>query len=269
MIIDFHTHAFPDAVAAKAIPKLAGIGKIEPYGDGTVSSLTSRMDEWGIDRSVMLSIATNPKQQTNVNNVAIEINTNSDRVYALGSLNPDSDSIKEEARRLRDAGIRGIKIHPDYMGAVVDDERFDAVYGAAVENDLFVVTHSGWDFISPDFIHCTPERIVRVMEKFPSLRMVAAHMGAYRMWDEVERLLLGRDNLYIETSLAPMDGLDKTKFARMLNSHSPERILFGSDFPWYSAGEAYAYVDSLELASELKEKLFSGNAISLLGDKEK
>ena len=36
MIIDFHTHAFPDKVAEKAIPKLAGIGGIDCFGDGTV-----------------------------------------------------------------------------------------------------------------------------------------------------------------------------------------------------------------------------------------
>jgi len=186
MIIDFHTHAFPDKVAEKAIPKLTGIGGIDCYGDGTVKSILSRMDEWGIDRAVMLSIATNPKQQTNVNNFAIEINSTSDRLYALGSINPYSDCIKEEARRLREGGIRGIKIHPDYMETPVDDEKFDAVYRACIENDLFVVSHSGWDFISPDFIHCTPERILRVLEKYPELRFVAAHMGANKQWDEAE-----------------------------------------------------------------------------------
>lgn len=267
MIIDFHTHAFPDTVAEKAIPKLAGIGGIEPYGNGTVGSLISRMDEWGIDRSVVLNIATNGKQQTNVNNFAIETNKSNPRLYALGSLNPDSENIAGEAKRLRDNGIRGIKIHPDYMGVEVDDSKFDPIYKAAIDNGLFVVTHSGWDFISPNHIHCTPKKIANVLDRFPSLIMVAAHMGAYRMWDEVASELLGRDNLYIETSLAPMDGLDKTVFARMLNSHSPDRILFGSDFPWYSAGMAYSYVDSLGISSELKEKLFSKNAISLLGEK--
>ncbi len=267
MIIDFHTHAFPNNVAEKAIPKLSGIGGILPWGDGTVSNLISRMDDWGIDRSVILNIATNPKQQTNVNNFAIEINKADPRLYALGSLNPDSDNISDEARRLRDSGIRGIKIHPDYMGWELDNEKFDAVYGAAVENELFVVTHSGWDFISPDHIHCTPEMIVRVLDKFPSLTLVAAHMGAYRMWDEVERLLLGRKNLYIETSLAPKDGLDKTRFARMLNSHDSDKILFGSDFPWCNSGRAFEYVNSLNITSKLKDKLFSKNALSLLGDK--
>ena len=108
MIIDFHTHAFPDKVAEKAIPKLASIGGIDCFGNGTVASLVSRMDEWGVDRAVVLNIATHPKQQTNVNNFAIEINSTHERLYALGSIHPDSENIADEARRLADAGIRGI-----------------------------------------------------------------------------------------------------------------------------------------------------------------
>jgi len=267
LTIDFHTHAFPDAVAAKAIPKLAGIGGIDCFGDGTIRSLEERMREWGVDRAVVLNIATNPRQQTNVNNFAIEINTNHPSLYALGSIHPASDCIASEAKRLRDAGIRGIKLHPDYMETPIDDEAYDPIFAACVENDLFVVTHSGWDFISPDFIHCTPERIVRVMEKFPSLRLVAAHMGANQQWDEVERLLVGRENLWIETSLAPMFHLDKGQAVRILTNHDPSRLLFGSDFPWYRMDEERAYLESLALPAALWEKISSGNALQLLGDK--
>lgn len=267
MIIDFHTHAFPDRVAEKAIPKLAGIGGIDCFGDGTVGSLVSRMDEWGIDRAVVLNIATNPKQQTNVNNFAIEINTNHPRLYALGSIHPDSENIAEEARRLANAGIRGIKLHPDYMERPIDDEKYDAIFRACLANDLFVISHCGWDFISPDFIHCTPERIVKVLEKFPALRFVAAHMGANQQWDDVERLLVGRDNVWFETSLAPLFQLDRKQAERILTGHNPERLLFGSDFPWYKMDEEREYVESLAIPAELKAKIYSENAIALLGDK--
>lgn len=266
MIIDFHTHAFPDRVAEKAIPKLASIGGIECFGDGTVSSLISRMDKWNIDRAVVLNIATNPKQQTNVNNFAIEVNSTSDRLYALGSLNPYSENIADEARRLADAGIRGIKIHPDYMGVVVDDEKFDPVYKACIENDLFVITHAGWDFISPDFIHCTPERILNILKKYPSLTFIAAHMGGCKLWDEAERTLIGK-NLYIETSLFPMMSADKAQCARMLKNHDPEKILFGSDFPWYRMDYEYEYIDSLDISDVLKNKIYNENALRLLGEK--
>ncbi len=264
MLIDFHAHAFPDKVAEKAIPKLAAIGQIENRGNGTVADLLAHMDEWGVDRSVILNIATNAHQQTSVNNFAIDIHQNQPQLYALGSLHPEADNIAAEARRLADAGIRGIKIHPDYVTTTVDDPKFDPIYSACVENNLFLVSHAGWDFISPDFIHCTPERIVRVMDKFPELRFVAAHMGSNRQWDDVERLLIGRDNLWIDTSLAVSFGLDKVQCTRMLKNHNPERILFGSDFPWFTPADAKEYIESLELSDSLKAAIYSENALRLL-----
>ena len=265
MLIDFHTHAFPDKVAEKAIPKLASIANIKSYGNGRIDDLLSHMDKSGVDRSVVCNIATNPHQEPKVNDFAIACNSHP-RLYALGSLNPDSENIASEARRLADAGIRGIKIHPDYMGLTIDDPKFDAVFRAAVENDLFVLTHSGWDFYSPDFIHCTPERIVKVTERFPELRLVAAHMGANELWDDVECLLIGRKNIYIDTSLA-VNGLDKTQAKRMIENHDPERILFGSDFPWFTPEATKEYLDSLGLSGELMNKICFENAIKLVGDK--
>lgn len=266
MLIDFHTHAFPDALAEKAIPKLAAIGNIENVGNGKISDLIAHMDEYGVDRSVVLNIATNPHQEQKVNNFAIECMKHP-RLYALGSLNPDSENIASEARRLADSGIKGIKLHPDYMERAIDAPEFDAVFRAAIENDLFVVTHSGWDFYSPDFIHCTPERIVKVTEKFPGLRLVAAHMGANRLWDDVERLLVGRKNIWIDTSLAAPFDLDINKARRIIENHDPERVLFGSDFPWFTPKQSYEYLTALGLSDSLMKKICSENAIKLLGDK--
>ncbi len=266
MLIDFHTHGFPDSLAEKAIPKLAAIGKLEPFGSGKISNLLENMDKDGVDRAVLLNIATNPHQQTKVNDFAIQAGSHP-RIYSLGSLNPDADNIASEARRLADAGIRGIKLHPDYMEHPIDDPLYDAVFKACVENDLFVVSHSGWDFISPDFIHCTPERIVKVLDKYPSLRFIGAHMGANKLWDDVERLLVGRRNFWFDTSLAPAFELDKAQAKRMIENHDPEKILFGSDFPWFTAKTTYDYVASLGLSQELLARISYKNAIALLGDK--
>ncbi len=266
MLIDFHTHAFPDALAEKAIPKLASCGNIKNVGNGKISDLISHMDEYHVDFSVVLNIATNPHQEHKVNDFAIECSRH-ERLYSLGSLNPDSENIFSEAKRLADAGIKGIKLHPDYMGHTIDDEKFDPIYKAAVENDLFVVAHAGWDFYSPNFIHCTPERIVKVTNKFPDLRFVAAHMGGNRLWEDVERLLIGRRNIYIDTSLAAPFDLDMTAAKRMIEAHDPECVLFGSDFPWFTPKDSLEYLTSLGLSNELFEKICSRNAIKLLGEK--
>ena len=75
MLIDFHTHAFPDEISSKAMDKLSyASGGLVPQTNGTVSSLKQEMAKEAVDISVVLSIATNPKQQRNVNNYAKEIN---------------------------------------------------------------------------------------------------------------------------------------------------------------------------------------------------
>lgn len=266
MLIDFHTHAFPDPLAEKAIPKLAAVGNIQNVGNGKVSNLISKMDESGVDFSVVLNIATNPHQEHKVNDFAIECSKHP-RLYSLGSLNPNSENMFSEARRLADAGIKGIKIHPDYMECEVDDERFDNVYKAAIENDLFVVSHSGWDFYSPNFIHCTPQKILNVTNKFPGLRFVAAHLGGNKLWEDVERLLVGKKNIWIDTSLAAPFDLDKARAKRIIEHHDPEHILFGSDFPWFTQSQTLDYLKSLELEIQLLENIKYKNALKLLGDK--
>ena len=262
MVIDFHTHAFPDELAKKAIPKLAANGNIANVGDGTVRSLLAEMGRSGVDRAVILNIATNAKQQTNVNNFAIATKNTYPRLYTLGSIHPDSENI--EAKRLKDAGIRGIKIHPDYISTFIDDPKMDRVYAACVANDLFVASHSGWDFVSPDVIHCTPERIINVLDRFPTLRFVAVHMGANTLWDDTERLLIGRKNLWIDTSLASPFKLDKKQAERMLLGHDPDHILFGSDFPWFSEKDSFDYLDSLNIPESLKKKIRGENALALM-----
>ena len=125
MTIDFHTHAFPDKIAQRALSSLAARVNCTPLTDGTVSGLLGKMDEWTVDRAVVCNIATNPKQTVNVNNFATETNSlHGNRLTALGSVNPGYDDIHGELKRIAGAGIPGIKIHPEYMGHTVDDPVF-------------------------------------------------------------------------------------------------------------------------------------------------
>ena len=128
MIIDFHTHAFPDKIATRAIPELQKKIELQPQTDGTLRDLSVKMPAWGIDRSVICNIATNPRQQTNVNNFALETRKKYTDLIPLGSIHPDSDNIEEELDRLINGGILGIKIHPDYMGHDITDKCFDKVF---------------------------------------------------------------------------------------------------------------------------------------------
>jgi len=268
MLIDFHTHCFPDAIAERAVTKLAGIGNIPYYSTASAEANIRLMDECGVDISVVCSIATNVKQQTNVNNFAIELNSHP-RFYALGSVHPDCprDIITSDLERIKEAGLKGIKVHPDYMEAYLDDDRFMFIFDECDRLGLFVMTHAGYDFYSPDDPHCTPDRILRVSEAFPSLRLIAAHVGSNRYSREVYEKLCGRENLWFELSLLAIEPHEPEFVKKILTEHSSNRLMFGSDMPWCRPDVELDIVKGFVGEGELLEKIKYKNALMLLGGK--
>ena len=264
MLIDFHTHAFPDKIADRALSSLSPRVNMKPLTDGTVSDLIAKMDEWHVDRAVVCNIATNPKQTVNVNHFAMETNANyGDRLTALGSVNPGFEDISGEMKRIADAGIPGIKIHPEYMGHTPDDPVFDEIFEAAAELDLFVITHAGFDALSPSRVYANPDATLRRIRRSPKTKFVCAHWGANMMWHETYDKLLS-ENVWIDTSLCAFSALDKNFAVKMIDKIGADRVLFASDCPWASSAETFAYLDSLPLRDDVKEKIYYANAEKLL-----
>ncbi|MBE6632526.1 MAG: hypothetical protein E7623_07495 [Ruminococcaceae bacterium] len=266
MIIDFHTHCFPDSLAPKAMASLMKSSDGKNHSDGTAGGLIEKMDIWGIDRSVVCNIATNAKQMTKVNSFAIEINGKQGKISSLGSLNPDAEDgeIEEEFKRLSKAGIRGIKIHPDFQNRFIEDECYERIFEGSVKYKMFVVTHAGLDRVSPDLIHATPDGILKVIDKHPDLTLIAAHMGGKEIWDEVEEKLVGKP-LYFDTAVTALCEIGKERAERIINTHGAERILFGSDNPWADGRSEYEFIKSLSISEEEKEMILYRNALRLLG----
>ena len=263
MIIDFHTHAFPEKLAARALNTLKVKIDREPNTDGTTDGLISKMNDWGIDFSVICNIATNPRQQENVNTFAIDISKSTDKLIPLGSIHPESDSIESELIRLKNADIKGIKIHPDYMGCELDDPKFDIIFEICASLDMFVLTHAGLDVCSPEHIHATPDMILNVIRRHPNLKLIAAHFGSNMMFDEVLDKLCG-NKLWIDTSLAYIEDPDVKVLKAILQNHDPDRILYGSDAPWCPPDENVKFIESFGLGSEINDKIFHINAERLL-----
>lgn len=264
MLIDFHCHAFPENLASRALNSLKVHIRTEPYTDGTIEGTISKMDEWGVDRSVICNIAVTPKQTTNVNNFAVDtVRKYSDRIIPLGSINPFFDDPYGEARRLADSGIKGIKIHPDYMKVPVDSPDFDKVFDAAMDNDLFVVTHAGLDVCSTDFVYASPELILKRLKRSPGIKLICAHAGGNMMWNEVMKKLIGQD-IYIDTSLLCTMMIPEETAAAILTNHPSDRILFGSDCPWCSPVSNRDFILSLGLSDDLNNSIFYRNALNLL-----
>lgn len=262
MLIDFHAHIFPDRLAPGAISSLSERASIPPYSNGTADGLLSRMKLWNTDRSVILNIATNPRQTQNVNAFALSL-LEYPQFIPFGSVHPDCDDPGGVVAALHGAGIKGIKLHPDYIKYVVDDIRYDPIFKKAAELGMIAVIHAGYDFISPDFIHSTPERIEKVLDRYPGLRLVCAHMGGNRMWDEVLKRLCGRE-VWFDTSLTAWE-MSPEMLCKILDNHGEDKILFGSDMPWCPTPAVAGLIKNCGLSEERQEKIFYKNAMALLG----
>ena len=190
-IIDFHTHAFPDSIAAAAIGKLQAASHTRPFTDGTVTGLRNSMTEAGISASVVLPVATHPRQVPHVNDASIALNdqAESSGIYSFGCMHPDYADVRRELKRIADAGIRGIKLHPVYQGVDFDDPRYLRILDAAGDLGLTVLIHAGLDVGFPGVTHASPRMILNAVRSVGPVTLVLAHMGGWRCWEQVERLL--------------------------------------------------------------------------------
>jgi len=262
MIIDFHTHAFPDKLASSAIAKLTYPSKIKPSFDGTVSGLLISMDEAGIEKSVVLNIATNPAQTENIIKWCKEIKSR--RIIPFASIHPENKNAGDLIKKISDAGLLGIKLHPMYQNFYIDDEEMFYIYEEIAKNNLILLMHLGFDIAFPDSKKAEICRLKRLVQKFPELKIVAAHTGGWRMWAEVLRDIAGF-NIWLETSMTLKYIEDKKIFLEILKKHPSDKIMFGTDTPWSSQLEEVEMMQDLtDIPDDLKEKIFAGNAIKLL-----
>ena len=270
-IFDFHTHAFPEKIARSTIEKLSKIADSPYYGDGTLAGLRDNLAEAEASSAAVLNIATNPLKVARINDCAAENdwfvshNGTYGRLIHFGSVHPDATDALEECERIASLGIRGVKFHPDYQNFYIDEERLFPIYEKLSSLRLPVVFHGGYDPYSPNDIHCTARRAVKVLERFPDLTVILAHMGGnitgYR---ESLELLCGRyENLYLDTSFCA-GHIDTDLMHEMIEKQTPDKVLFGSDFPWHTTSEELRLIKSLRLAGSDEEKILGKNAASLL-----
>ena len=261
MLIDFHTHAFPEKIAARAIAKLAhSAGGLQPQTDGTLASLKEEMAKDGVSMAVVHSIATNPGQQTKVNDYAIEMDRDP-AIIAFGSVHPDAPNALEELERLKEAGIRGIKLHPEYQQFYADDEKMKPIYRKISQLGLITLFHAGQDYGFPAPYHGMPHQIRTALGWFDS-PVVAAHWGGMGCGSDVLAQLCG-EHIYFDLSMGYF-AMPKHMAQSIIDAHGCGKLLFGSDMPWHRPAWELRLLDSLDISMEDKEKIFCQNAMRLL-----
>ena len=268
MIIDFHTHAFPDKIAQKTIDHLTQISNNKPYSNGSVDGLLAEMDRAGVDISVSLPVMTSPMQFDSVNRFAAEINTRFEnsipKIISFAGIHPLCENIEEKMNYISECGFKGVKIHPDYQDTYFTEQSYCKIFECAEKLGLIVITHAGVDGAYRDRpTKCTPKMAKEIIERHPSLKLVLAHFGGNEMFDEVEELLAGK-SVYFDTAYL-LRFIGEDKFKKILEKHGSDRILFASDTPWSGIKEDVDIIRSFGLDKTTEQKIFCDNAKLLLG----
>ena len=278
MIIDFHTHTFPDKIAAAAVAKLEQTAHAISHSDGTRGGLLQSMRAAGIDHAVVLPVATNPLKCASMNDTSHALDGQDGLTY-FAAIHPDAPNWQEELARVKSLGFRGVKIHPVYQGVAINDPRFIRILDRCGELGLIVVMHSGADIGFPGVEKCSPAMLRDALKQSGPVTLVAAHMGGWRNWQEVPEYLLDT-GIYLDTafslgSISPIDDhyapeelpmLNDVQFCELVRIFGANRILFGTDSPWDDMKESVERIRALPLTEAEKAAIFSGNALRLLGD---
>ncbi len=219
------------------------------------------MKACGVDKSVVLTVATKPSQVDVINKWAKK-NTG-DKLNIFGALHPDDKDFPDTAAKLKEDGFIGVKLHPDYQHFFADEPRMMPLYEVLRDLGLILMLHAGVDIGYPALVHCTPLMIKNIIKSVQSITLIAAHMGGHGLWRDAEELLIG-ENVFFDTSYSHYK-LKNTGMERMINKHGAENILFGTDSPWKKADEAIEIITALNLPSGDIDKTLYKNALHFLG----
>lgn len=267
MIIDFHTHVFPDKIAHRTIDTLAQKAENVPYTDGTVEGLLKAMERSNADICVALPVLTKASQFDSVTNFAVEVNkrfeNSNKKIISFAGMHPQCEDIDKKMQYLKSVGIKGVKIHPDYQGTFIDDAGYIEILKCAKKYDIIVVTHAGVDDGYKDEpIRCPVDRVAKVIETVNHDKFVLAHFGGHKQWQQVLDVLAGK-NVYFDTAYT-LHEIERELLCSILEKHGTEKILFATDCPWRDIKDDLSILRSIVKDQAVLENILYKNAKKLL-----
>lgn len=271
MIVDFHSHNFPLAVAARAVKALSKVvdGKLWPVGDGTLENHLDHLDFAGVDKAVMLPVATKPAQYKVILETALAIRDGElgerarRKIVPFAAVHPQDPDWSNHLDEIASHGIKGLKFHPYYQNFSLSDPSVWPIFRKVAELGLVVECHAGYDVGYPGrYDSCSPADIVTLLKNVRGLKFVAAHLGGCSGFPAHATDALLECGAYIDTSALRFNR-HRDEEMRLLASWPTQRLLFATDFPWEHYPEAIAWVRSVRAAEDI-DAVLGGNACRLL-----
>lgn len=265
MRVDVHTHVWPERIASVVLETLENELGIDAIAPNTVESLKAHMLSSGVDKSVVLGVVDRADQVRRANDWLIGIQD--EMLVPFGAMHPDLEDKSAEVRRLRDHGIKGIKLHPMMNRFYPDDPAMFPVYEEMGESMVLEIHSGRLPHTGPsEPVFSPPERIMNIVRRFPRLKVIALHLGGFYMLDEAERELIGQDNVLIDTTWPPtLKEISERTLAAIVNKHGPDKVCFGTDFPLASQVDDAEYLLRLPFSDKDKERILGETARQVIG----
>jgi len=239
---------------------LRSVGRRGMRATHTVPNLVREMDEMGIRASTLLPIDF-PVLSQNAG-VALGAAKKEPKLVSFGSVHPYAADPERRLDAQLALGARGIKMHPAVQLVRPDARRARALYDMCGKRDMIVLWHCGPVGIEGRLPRYLSQ--VRFYEepiaRHPGTKFVLGHSCALQ-FDEALALQRKYPNVWLETSSQSLSNVK-----RMTERADPDRIVHGSDWPFYHPAISIAKILlATEGNTELRHKMLWANAAKLLG----
>lgn len=232
----------------------------------TIPNLVDEMDATRVESAVILPIAFGfpfGDDQTEAWHSAIRESNHSDRFIKGASVHPDDERAVEQLEAYASAGARVVKLHPTMQAFYPDEPRLTRIYEAAERLGMIIFFHGGRAGIEPESRHpyAMPRHYEGALANFPNLPFVIGHAGA-RDAEAMLEIAVRYENAWLG-----IHGQGITQLDRMIRRTGGERMLFGTDWPFYHLAATLAKVllvtDENE-RDDIRHAILRGNAERLL-----
>ena len=260
-VIDAHCHIYPEKIAERAVGGTDKFYGVVSVNKGTITDLLERGDKTGVDKFIVQSVATTPKQVKSINEfISNSVAEYLDRFTGLGTLHPASEDIVGDIEHLVELGLKGVKLHPDIQAFKLDDYRCLKIYEECEKRGLVMLLHTG----DKRYDYSNPNRLIPLLETYTNLKFIGAHFGGYSIWDEAAEKLCGFDNFYVDCS-SSFGFIEKSQAKELIKKYTAQKVLFGTDYPMWDAVSELDYLFSLGLDENEIKSILSLNAKKLFG----
>ncbi len=263
-VIDSHCHIYPDKIAERAVQGTSTFYDQSFAATGTVDNLFLEGEKAGIDKFIVQSVATTPKQVKSINEfIAESVSSSNGKFIGLGTLHPDTTDLAGDVEHLKELGLKGVKLHPDIQRFKIDDYRCLKIYEKCEKENLPILMHTG----DKRYDYSNPNRLLPVLKIYTGLTVIGAHLGGWSIWDEAVEKLAGLENFYVDCS-SSLPYISISRAREIILSYGTDRVLFGTDYPMWSPTDELATFFKLGLSVDDNRKILSENAKKLfnIGD---